>query len=43
MYIFDLGHTQAEVVSPEATSGGASRVGMGHRAEGDGGGVENHC
>lgn len=27
-------------VVPEATSGGASRVGTGHRAEGDGAGVE---
>lgn len=43
MYISGLGHTQAEVVSPEATSSGASRVGMGHRVEGDGAGVENHC
>lgn len=43
MYVSDLGHTQAEVVSPEATSSGASRVGTGHRVQGDGAGVENQC
>lgn len=43
MYVPDLGHTQAEVVSPEATSGGTSRVGMGQKVVGDDGRAENHC
>jgi len=43
MYVSDLRHTQAEVVLPEATSGGASRVGMELRVEGGDAGVENRC